>query len=111
MMMKNCKSIVYKLNSFGFLHKKTYLYEFKMALFNNGNPEEFLLFVRNLQMALKASGALAASTAIQYISMLFHGETLPQIYALCVKVRSTTTTHLNCNILGFGTYFPLLLRC
>ena len=66
-----------------------------MALFNNGNPEEFLLFVRNLQMALKASRALSASTAIQYVSTLFHGDALPQIYTLCVKVGSTTTTYLN----------------
>ena len=36
--------------------EKSALYEFKMALFENGDPEEFLLFVRNLQMKLKASG-------------------------------------------------------
>ena len=35
-----------------------------MALFDNGDPEEFLLFVRNFQMTLKASGALAASAKI-----------------------------------------------
>ena len=28
------------------------LYEFKMALFDNGDPEEFLLFIRNLTLLL-----------------------------------------------------------
>ena len=34
--------------------EKSDLYEFKMALFNNGNPEEFLLFVCNFNMTIKA---------------------------------------------------------
>ena len=36
------------------------LYEFKMSLFENGKPEEFLLFVRNFNMTLAASGTLEA---------------------------------------------------
>ena len=28
------------------------LYEFKISLFDNGDPEEFLLFVRNFNMTL-----------------------------------------------------------
>ena len=43
---------------------KTDIYEFKMALFYNSKPEEFFMFVRNFQMTLKVSGALAASTNI-----------------------------------------------
>ena len=31
------------------------LYDFKMSFFDNGNPEEFLLFVRNFNMTLVAS--------------------------------------------------------
>ena len=46
------------------LHKyptsySSYLYEFKVALFDNGDPEEFLLFVWNFNMTLVASGTLA----------------------------------------------------
>ena len=48
---------------------------------------------------------------IQYICTLLHGESLFQIDTLCVKVGSTTTTHLNCIILGLGMYFPLLIYC
>ena len=40
------------------------LYEFIMALFDNGKPEEFLLFVRNFSMTLEASGTLAAGANI-----------------------------------------------
>ena len=36
----------------------SYLYEFRMSLFYNGNPEEFLLFVLNSNTTLKASGML-----------------------------------------------------
>ena len=35
-------------------------YEFKMSLFENGDPEEFLLFVRKFNMTLAASGMLEA---------------------------------------------------
>ena len=35
--------------------QKLDLYELKMALFGNGDPEEFLLFVRNFNMTLEAS--------------------------------------------------------
>ena len=36
------------------------LYEFKMSLFENGEPVEFLLFVCNFNMNLAASGTLDA---------------------------------------------------
>ena len=38
------------------------LYEFKMSLFDNGKPEEFLLSVRNFNMNLALSGTLEADT-------------------------------------------------
>ena len=34
------------------------LYEFRFSLFNHGDPEEFLLFFRNLQITLIATGTL-----------------------------------------------------
>ena len=36
------------------------LYGFKMSLFDNDEPEEFLLFVRNFNTTLAASGTLEA---------------------------------------------------
>ena len=41
------------------------LYEFKMSLFYNGYPEEFLLFVHNFNMTLAASGTLEAGVKYQ----------------------------------------------
>ena len=41
------------------------LYEFKMALFNNGNLEEFLLFICNFNMTLKAAETLETAAKVQ----------------------------------------------
>ena len=42
------------------ISQKLDLHELKMALFDNGEPEELLLFIRNFNMTLKASGMLVA---------------------------------------------------
>ena len=41
------------------------LYESKMAFFDNGDPEEFLLFVRNFNITLVASGTLTTGAKNQ----------------------------------------------
>ena len=41
------------------------LYEFKISLFDNGESEEFLLFVRNINTTLVASGTLEEGENIQ----------------------------------------------
>ena len=46
--------------------EKSDLYEFKMALFDNDEPEEFLLFVQNFKIILESSGTIASSENIQY---------------------------------------------
>ena len=66
-----------------------------MASFNKREPEEFLLFIQNFQMTLKASGTLAAGANIQYICTLVHGEELRQLDTFAVEVVFTTTEHLN----------------
>ena len=50
--------------------EKSDLYEFKIALFENGDTEEFLFFVRKFQMNLKASETFAASANIHYLCTL-----------------------------------------
>ena len=42
------------------------LHEFKMSLFDNGDPEEFLLFFSNFNMTLTESGMLEADAKFQY---------------------------------------------
>ena len=58
------------------------IYDFKMALFDNGHPDEFLLFVQNFDMTLAASGTLAMVTKNQYICTLVRGELLRHFYSL-----------------------------
>ena len=41
------------------------LYEFKMSVFDNGETEEFLLFIRNFNMTLTASGTLELDANFQ----------------------------------------------
>ena len=61
----NGKSYKYfiQLKSCRYLTSRTSdLYEFKISLFDNGEPEEFLLFVSNFNMTLAVSGMLEAGT-------------------------------------------------
>ena len=53
--------------------EKSDLYEFKMALSENGNSEEFLLFVHNFNMTLEASETLAPDANTLYIRAVFCG--------------------------------------
>ena len=53
-----------------------------MALFDNGNPEEFLLFVWNFQMTLEESGYIAASINIRSLPTMLRGEVLHQLDVL-----------------------------
>ena len=55
------------------------LYDFKVSLFDHGDPEEFLLFVCNSNMTLSATGTLAVAAKIQYLRMLVRGEALCQL--------------------------------
>ena len=44
--------------------EKSDLYKFKMDLFDNGNPEEFLLFIRSLNMTIETSGMIKSGANI-----------------------------------------------
>ena len=77
-----------------------------MALFGNEDMEEFLLFVRNFQMTLEASGTLTSGAKIQHLHTLVYGEALRQLDTLSIEVGSTTTDHLILIILVLCQYFP-----
>ena len=82
---------------------KSNLYEFKMALFDNGNMEELLLFVRNFNTTLKASGMIVAGAKTHYLSILICGEALSQFDTFYAEVGITTSEKLKYIILGLGT--------
>ena len=62
-----------------------------MALFDNGEPEELLLFIWKYQITLEASGMIAADTNIWYICRVVRGEALHQLDILSVEVLGTTS--------------------
>ena len=62
------------------------MYEFKMYLFDNGDPEGLLFFVKFFNMALKASGMLAANAKLQYLLNILYREVPLQFYTLFVQV-------------------------
>ena len=79
-----------------------------MDLFDNGEPEEFLLFIQNYQITIDELVTLGTGANIQYLCILLHGEAIHQLETLSVEVESLTIEHLNRIILGFGTYlFPV----
>ena len=85
--------------------QKSDLCELKMSLFDNGEPEYFLLFFVNFNMTLKVSGPLLDGAKIQYHLMLVHGEALRQFDMFSADVGSTTLGNVKSVILGLGMYF------
>ena len=64
-----------------------------MVLFDNGKTEEFLLYMQNFKMTLKALGMLADSEKVQYLCTILCSEDLRHFDTLCAQVGITTTTH------------------
>ena len=54
------------------------LYEFKMSLFENDDPEESLLFLRNFNTTIAVPGMLETDAKVQYLRALNRGEELRQ---------------------------------
>ena len=52
------------------------LYEFKMYLFDSGDPKEFMLFIHNFNMTLVVTGTLEMDAEIQYLRTPVRGEAL-----------------------------------
>ena len=71
-----------------------------MSLFDNGKPEEFLLFVRNFNMTLAASGMLEAGAKYQYLRTLVRGEALRQFHSLSSGLEGTGTLNIDYIIRG-----------
>ena len=70
------------------------LYGLKMALFDNGRPDKFLLFVRNFQMTLDESVTISDGAKIQYLCIIVSGEVLRQLGTLSVDLGSMTSEDL-----------------
>ena len=81
------------------------IYEFKMFLFDNGEPEKLLLFVQNFNVNLAASGTLATGTKIQYLCTLVREEVLRQFDSFSTDTEGMNTLTVETIILGLASYF------
>ena len=81
------------------------LYELKISLFDNGDPQEFL-FVHNFNLTQAVSGTLETGAKGQYLCTLVYGEALHQFYLLSDYVESTENLTAEYIIKGLALYFP-----
>ena len=73
-----------------------------MSLFDNGDPEDFLLFIRNFNMTLAASGSLEAGAKYQYLCILVREEALCLFYSFSVDVGGTEILNIDYIIRGLA---------
>ena len=84
----------------------SYLYEFRISLFDNGDPEVSLFFGRKFNMTLVESGMLETDTKFQCLHTLVHGEVLHQFDSFSADVESTETLNVEYIIKGLAFYLP-----
>ena len=77
-----------------------------MSLFDHGDPEEFLLFIKNFNMTLAATGTLDMDAKIHYLYTLVRGEELRQFELLSADVKNTENLNVDYYISGLDFYFP-----
>ena len=79
-----------------------------ISLFDHGNPEEFILFIRNCNMTLVATGNLKTVTKVHYVYTLVCAEALYHFDLLSDDV-GTIDTYLTVGYLikGLAWYFSL----
>ena len=83
------------------------LYEFRMSLFDHGETEDFLLFVRNFQMTIAATGALGIEAKVQYRRTLVRGEATCQFDLVSADAKNTETLlDVYYLLKGLAWYFP-----
>ena len=66
-------------------------YDFRMSLFDHGEREEFILFVRKFRMTLAGTGTLETESKVQYLCTLFCGEAFRNFDLLYADAKHTET--------------------
>ena len=77
-------------------------YEFRMSLFKNDKPEEFLLFINNFNMPIVVSGTLDTGMRIKSPCTLFYGEALRHFDLSSADVEITKTLNVEYIIKGYN---------
>ena len=67
----------------------SYIYEFRMSLFDHSDPQGFLLFMQNFQITLAATGTLETEAEAQYLRSLVRGEALCRFELVSADARDT----------------------
>ena len=78
------------------------LYEFKMSLFDNGDSELFLLFIRHFNMTLMVSGMLDTGAKYQYLCTHFCIEAFLQFDSLSTDAEGTKNLNVDLIIRGLA---------
>ena len=79
-----------------------------MSFFDNGDPEELFLFVRNFNVTLADSGTLDTGANIQYLRTLVRGEELRHFDLLSADVDIPENLNVEYIIKGLELYFYLV---
>ena len=83
----------------------SYLYEFKMSLFDHGETAEFLLFIKNFNMPLMETWMLGMYMKIRYLFTPVFGEAFFKFDLLFAEVKTTETLNVDYYIKGLVLYF------
>ena len=75
------------------------------ASFYHGEPETFLLFIRNFNMTLAVTGTLEMDAKIQYICTLVSGESFHHFELLSTDIENIETLNVDYCIKGLALYF------
>ena len=89
------------------ISEKSYLYEYKMVLFDNGELEELLFFVRNFQMTLKSSLTITDGANIRYLHALVRVKALRQLGTLSIIDVVPDKVIWTVNLLYYLNYEPI----
>ena len=82
------------------------LYEFKMSLYDHGEPGEFLLFISIFNTNHAETRMLEMDTNILYLRKLFRGEALHHFDLFFSDVENIETQNVDYYTNSLAWYFP-----
>ena len=83
-------------------------YKLNIAMFEHGQPEEFLMLMKNFKNAVDGTEIKLETRMINYLHTLFHGEALWKFDKLVIQNTGTSNAHLKFIQEGLLGYLPWL---
>ena len=78
----------------------------KISLFDHGDPDEFMVFIRNFNTTIVVTGTLEMGVEIHYLHTLVGGEALRKFELLSSDVENTETLNTDYYIKVLALYLP-----